>query len=97
MRNREKANVSVLEDTIAAISTPLGEGGIGIVRISGKDSIKIAEKIFKGEKPVSRLPSHRVNYGEIIDSNSGEVIDEVLLTLFLAPKSYTAEHLVEIS
>ncbi|UCG15012.1 MAG: tRNA uridine-5-carboxymethylaminomethyl(34) synthesis GTPase MnmE [Deltaproteobacteria bacterium] len=89
--------MSVLEDTIAAISTPLGEGGIGVVRISGKDSVKIAEKIFKGEKPVNQLPSHRVNYGEIVDSETGEVIDEVLLTLFLAPKSYTAEDLVEIS
>lgn len=87
----------MLEDTIAAISTPLGEGGIGVVRISGKDAIKIAERMFKGEKPVSRLPSHRVTYGEIVDSESGEVIDEVLLTLFLAPKSYTAEDLVEIS
>ena len=97
MQNREKSNVSVLEDTIAAISTPLGEGGIGIVRISGKDAIRIAGKIFKGEKSVSQLTSHRVNYGEIIDSESGEVIDEVLLTLFLAPKSYTTEDLVEIS
>ncbi|MGB7061470.1 MAG: tRNA uridine-5-carboxymethylaminomethyl(34) synthesis GTPase MnmE [Candidatus Zixiibacteriota bacterium] len=97
MQNREKANVSVLEDTIAAISTPLGEGGIGIVRISGKDSTKIAEKIFKGEKPVSQLSSHRANYGEIVDTETGDIIDEVLLTLFLAPKSYTAEDLVEIS
>ena len=97
MQSQEKTNASVLEDTIAAISTPLGEGGIGIVRISGKDSIKIAGKIFKGEKLVNQLPSHRVNYGEITDSESGEVIDEVLLTLFLAPKSYTAEDLVEIS
>ncbi len=87
----------MLEDTIAAISTPLGEGGIGIVRISGKDSIKIAEKIFRSEKPLNQLPSHRVNYGEIIDSQTGEVIDQVLLTKFLAPKSYTAEDLVEIS
>jgi tRNA modification GTPase len=97
MQSQDKDNLSVLEDTIAAISTPLGEGGIGIVRVSGKDAVKIAEKIFKGEKPVSRLVSHRVNYGEIVDSESGEVVDEVLLTLFAAPKSYTAEDLVEIS
>jgi tRNA modification GTPase len=96
MQNREKTNVSLLEDTIAAISTPLGEGGIGIVRISGKDSIRVAEKMFKGEKSLSQLPSHRVNYGEIVHSETGEVIDEVLLTLFVAPKSYTAEDLVEI-
>jgi tRNA modification GTPase len=97
MQDQGKVNLSGLEDTIAAISTALGEGGIGIVRISGKDAIKIAAKIFKGEKPVSQLPSHRVNYGEIVDSESGEAVDEVLVTLFRAPKSYTAEDLVEIS
>ena len=97
MSNTKQTSASTLDDTIAAISTPLGEGGIGIVRISGKDSIKIAEKIFKGEKPLDQLPSHRVNYGEIVDCQTEEVIDEVLLTKFLAPKSYTAEDLVEIS
>jgi tRNA modification GTPase len=93
----KKRSASTLEDTIAAISTPLGEGGIGVVRISGKDSIKIAGKIFKGEKPVDQLSSHRVSYGEIVDSETNEVVDEVLLTVFIAPKSYTAENLVEIS
>jgi tRNA modification GTPase len=97
MAKKGRNTASALEDTIAAISTPLGEGGIGIVRVSGKDSIKIAGKIFKGEKPVDRLSSHRVNYGEIVDSETDEVIDEVLLTVFVAPKSYTAENLVEIS
>jgi tRNA modification GTPase len=97
MSRTQNTGVSPFEDNIAAISTPLGEGGIGIVRISGKDSIKIADLIFKGEKPLSQLASHRVNYGEIVDSETGEVIDEVLLTLFFAPKSYTAEDLVEIN
>jgi len=86
-----------LEETIAAISTPLGEGGIGIVRISGKDALKVADKIFKGKLPPSQMPSHTVNYGEIIDQKTKEVIDEVLLVVFRAPKSYTAEDLVEIS
>ena len=97
MSKGKKTTASTLEDTIAAISTPLGEGGIGIVRISGKDSIKIAEKLFISEKPLRQIPSHRASYGEIVDSQTGEVIDEVLLTLFIAPKSYTAEDLVEIS
>ncbi|MGB8656449.1 MAG: tRNA uridine-5-carboxymethylaminomethyl(34) synthesis GTPase MnmE [Candidatus Zixiibacteriota bacterium] len=97
MQEEKETNLSTLEDTIAAISTPLGEGGIGIVRISGKDSIRIAEGIFRGENPVSRLPSHRATYGEIIDPQTGEIVDEVLLTVFRAPKSYTAEDLVEIS
>ncbi|MCK4426904.1 MAG: tRNA uridine-5-carboxymethylaminomethyl(34) synthesis GTPase MnmE, partial [candidate division Zixibacteria bacterium] len=95
-----------LDDTIAAISTPLGEGGIGIVRISGKDALKVADKIFRGKLPPSQMLSHTVNYGEIINSfrtnlqdelQTREVIDEVLLTVFRAPKSYTAENLVEIS
>jgi len=86
-----------LEETIAAISTPLGEGGIGIVRVSGKDALKVADKIFKGKLPPSQMPSHTVNYGEIIDQKTKEVIDEVLLVVFRAPKSYTAEDLVEIS
>jgi tRNA modification GTPase len=97
MARKGKDTASALEDTIAAISTPLGEGGIGVVRISGKDSIKIAGKIFKGERPVDQLSSHRVSYGEIVDSETNEVVDEVLLTVFAAPKSYTAENLVEIS
>jgi len=97
MAEEKKSNPSALDDTIVAISTPIGEGGIGIVRISGKEAIKMAEKIFKGEKPTNEIPSHRVTYGEIIDPQTGEVIDEVLLTVFRTPKSYTAEDLVEIS
>jgi len=97
MSEEKKSNLSALEDTITAISTPLGEGGIGIVRISGKDAVKIAEMIFTGEKSVTEIPSHRVTYGEIVDHQSGEIIDQVLLTVFRAPKSYTAEDLVEIS
>ncbi len=97
MSKGNTGNLSSIEDTIAAISTPLGEGGIGIVRLSGKDAVKIAEKIFKGEKPVSQISSHRVTYGEIIDPQTGDTVDEVLLTVFKAPNSYTTENLVEIS
>jgi tRNA modification GTPase len=97
MSKENKDKLSSLEDTIAAISTPLGEGGIGIVRLSGKDAIEIAWKIFRGEKPVSQIPSHRVNYGEIVDSETGEIIDEVILIVFQSPKSYTTEDLVEIN
>lgn len=97
MTNDKGENTYILDDTITAISTPLGEGGIGIVRISGKDAIKVADKIFRGKLPVSQMPSHTVHYGEIIEPKTKEVIDEVLLTVFRAPKSYTAEDLVEIS
>ena len=92
-----EAGSSGLEDTIAAISTPLGEGGIGIVRISGKDALKVADGIFTGKLAPSRMQSHTVNYGEIVDPTTKDVIDEVLLAVFRAPRSYTAEDLVEIS
>ena len=97
MAKQEKSVVSALDDTIAAISTPMGEGGIGIVRLSGKNAIEIADKMFKGEKPLSQVPSHQVSYGEIVDFHTGEVLDEVLVTVFRSPRSYTAEDLVEVS
>lgn len=86
-----------LEDTIAAISTPVGEGAIGIVRISGKDAVKIADAIFKSKK--NKLPSSfrsfTTHYGYVYDE--GIIVDETLLTLMHAPKSYTKEDMVEIS
>jgi tRNA modification GTPase len=87
------------DDTIAAISTPLGEGGIGIVRLSGKDSIEIAEKIFSPQKNKSLkdLGSYRVIYGHIKDPVTGEEIDEVLVTVMHSPYSYTREDVVEIN
>lgn len=87
------------EDTIAAVSTPPGEGGIGIVRLSGKQSIPIAERIFfspKGKRP-SLSPSHTVLYGFIKDPETGENIDEVLLTVMRAPHTYTRQDVVEIN
>ncbi len=87
----------MVEDTIAAISTPLGEGGLGIVRISGKNTLSIADRIFKGKAVPSKAPSHTANHGTIIDSKTKETIDEVLLTVMLSPKSYTTEDMVEIS
>lgn len=86
-----------LDDTICAISTPIGEGGIGIARISGKDAIPIASRLFKGKQPLSELPSHTIHYGEIIDPKTGERVDEVLLTIMRAPKTYTREDIVEIN
>ena len=87
-----------LDDTIVAISTPIGEGGIGIVRLSGKDALKIADKIFlpkNGKKP-SRFKTYTVHYGHIIDKRR-RIIDEVILTLMRSPKSYTKEDVVEIN
>jgi tRNA modification GTPase len=83
-------------DTIAAISTAPGEAGIGIVRLSGPDAVKMAEKIFHSPKG-KRLLSHRVVYGFVRDPETGADIDEVLLTVMLAPGTYTREDVVEIS
>ncbi len=85
----------MLEDTIAAISTPIGEGGLGIVRISGPRAFSIANKIFS--RKVSRLPSHTAHHGYIIDPRSKERIDEVMLSIFKKPRSFTAEDMVEIT
>ncbi len=80
------------QDTIAAISTPLGEGGIGIVRLSGNDARSIAQTIFRG-----KLSNRRLSYGHIIDPDSGEAVDEVLACYMAAPHTYTREDVVEIN
>ena len=89
----------MLTDTIAAISTPLGEGGIGIVRISGEDAIAIATKIFvpaRGGKWWDD-PGYRLFYGYVVEPGSKEVIDEVLMGVMIAPYSYTREDVVEFN
>jgi tRNA modification GTPase len=88
-----------LEDTIAAISTPPGEGGIGIVRISGRDAIRIASRIFHSPKgkDLRKVPSHTIHYGYIIDPKEGERIDEVLVSVMRAPNTYTRQDIVEIN
>jgi tRNA modification GTPase len=84
------------EETIAAISTPFGESGIGIVRISGSSAEPIARKLFKPKKDQSYFISHQFHYGEIIDIQSGKAVDEVLIVLMKSPKTYTREDIVEI-
>jgi tRNA modification GTPase len=88
-----------LEDTIAAIATPAGQGGIGIVRISGHRAVDVADAVLRlnGNKTLAQCPSHTVHHGWAIDPKSAISIDEVLVTLMRAPKSYTAEDVVEIS
>jgi tRNA modification GTPase len=83
-------------DTIAAISTSFGESGIGIVRISGPSAEEIAKKLFRPKREPRLLISHHVHYGEIIDPESGNPLDEVLIILMKAPRSYTREDIVEI-
>ena len=83
------------EDTIAAISTPLGVGGIGIVRISGPRAVEIAEGIFKGKLRPKNVRHRRMLYGRVVDGD--EEVDEVLLTVMRAPHTYTTEDVVEIN
>jgi len=111
-------SVNSLEDTIVAISTPIGEGGIGIVRMSGKDSLKIADNVFKSKngKLPSQFKTYTTHHGYVIASERSErsnlnieiasapaaprndnVVDEVILTVMKAPKSYTKEDIVEIN
>ncbi len=85
------------DDTIAAIATPPGQAGIGIVRISGPLSAGIAEKIFQPARPAMRLQSHRLYLGRLVDPSSGCMVDEVLLSYMKAPHSYTREDVVEIN
>lgn len=87
----------MLLDTIAAISTPRGEGGIGIVRISGSDSLSIADKIFRSKsgKKASELRNFSINYGHLYDGE--KLVDEVLLNIMKAPNTYTKEDIVEIN
>jgi len=79
-------------DTIAAISTPLGEGGIGIVRLSGAEALSIAKAVFRGN-----LSDRRLSYGHIIDPQTSEPVDEVLVSYMAAPHTYTREDVVEIN
>ncbi|MDO5396810.1 MAG: tRNA uridine-5-carboxymethylaminomethyl(34) synthesis GTPase MnmE [bacterium] len=85
-----------MEETIAAISTPVGSGGIAVIRVSGADAVVIADRVFKGRQPLSGAATHTIHYGFAVNS-SGERIDEVLASIMRAPNSFTREDVVEIS
>lgn len=85
------------EDTIAAIATPVGQAGIGIVRVSGSMALRIAEKVFHAGTPLNEFQSHRLYLGHLADPATGRMIDEVLLSVMKAPHSYTREDVVEIN
>ena len=84
------------EDTIAALSTPFGTGGIGVIRISGEKAFSTAAKIFKTSKAMEEIHSHTVTYGKIVDQESKDVIDEVLLLKMCKPNTFTREDVIEI-
>ncbi len=87
------------QDTICAVSTPPGEGGIGIIRVSGKNAVRLASRIFRPKSGIvdDLGKSHRLRYGHILDPSTGELVDEALFTVMRAPASYTREDVVEIN
>ena len=91
----------LVNDTIAAISTPIGESGIGIIRISGPKTLEIAQKVFRDKNlnktKINNFFSHTVHYGFVINPESGEKIDEVILVLMKRPQTYTREDTVEFN
>lgn len=84
-------------ETISSISTPVGEGAIAIVRLSGVNALEIAGKLYRGRKTLDEVDSHTINYGHIIDPDTDEVVEEVMAAVMRAPKTYTREDIVEIN
>ena len=89
----------VRQNTICAVSTPAGMGGIAVIRVSGSDSFAVCDKIFRAKhwKKLQTQPQYSVIYGNIVDTDGGDIIDDVLISVFRAPHSFTAEDTVEIS
>lgn len=83
-------------DTITAISTPMGEGAISIVRLSGPEAIAMTNKVYQG-KDLTKVDSHTINYGKVIDSSTNEIAEEVMVSVMRAPKTFTREDIVEIN
>ena len=82
------------KDTICAISTPPGVGGIAVIRVSGDDSIAITDTLWRGKR-LADAASHSVHYGSIVDAQ-GDVVDDCVAAVFRAPKSFTGENVVEL-
>jgi len=83
-------------DTISAISTPLGEGAIAIVRLSGEEAVEIANRMFKG-KDLMEVDTHTIHYGKLVDPDTDELVEEVMVSVMRAPKTFTREDIVEIN
>ena len=83
-------------DTIVALATPAGVGAISVIRVSGSESISVSDQIFRGKTKLVDCLTHTIHYGKVFDSNN-ELIDDVLISVFRNPNSYTGEDSVEIS
>ena len=90
-------NTPIVNTTICAISTPYGSGGIAVIRVSGPSAIAIVDQLFHGRKPLTQAPAYTVHYGEIRRETKGELLDQVLVSVFRAPHSFTGEDVVEIA
>ncbi|MHB8482680.1 MAG: tRNA uridine-5-carboxymethylaminomethyl(34) synthesis GTPase MnmE [Nitrospiria bacterium] len=99
MKPHGSLNTDLDEKTICAISTPLGQGGIGVIRVSGKRAFEIGDRLFHAgqKKKLQSVPTHTLHYGRIIDPRTGEVLDEVMATVMRSPRSYTREDVLELS
>ncbi|WP_341482356.1 tRNA uridine-5-carboxymethylaminomethyl(34) synthesis GTPase MnmE [Bacillus kexueae] len=86
-------------DTIAAISTPMGEGAIAIVRLTGDDAVSIADRVFRSpsKKALTDVPTHTIHYGNIVDPKTEQTVEEVMVSIMRAPKTFTREDVVEIN
>ncbi|NGQ96076.1 tRNA uridine-5-carboxymethylaminomethyl(34) synthesis GTPase MnmE [Brevibacillus sp. SYP-B805] len=84
-------------DTIAAVATPMGEGGIAVIRVSGSSSIEIVDKIYRGKNKLSTVDSHTIHYGFLFDPQTGERVEEVLVSVMRAPRTFTREDVVEVN
>ncbi len=84
-------------DTIAAVATPMGEGGVAIIRVSGPEAIEVVDKIYRGKKTLSTVDSHTINYGHLRNPQTGDLVEEVLVSVMRAPRTFTREDVVEVN
>jgi tRNA modification GTPase len=84
-------------DTIAAVATPMGEGGIAVIRVSGPEAIEVVDKIYRGKRKLSTVESHTIHYGHLYNPQTGERVEEVLVSVMRAPRTFTREDVVEVN
>lgn len=84
-------------DTIAAVATPMGEGGIAVIRVSGPEATEIVDHIFRGKQKLSTVDTHTIHYGFLHDPQTGERVEEVLVSVMRAPRTFTREDVVEVN
>ncbi|MET1374652.1 tRNA uridine-5-carboxymethylaminomethyl(34) synthesis GTPase MnmE, partial [Staphylococcus aureus] len=83
-------------DTITRISTPMGDGAIGIDQFTGPQAVEITDKFYNGKHLLNDVPSHTINYGHIIDPESKELVEDVMVSVLRPPKTLTREDIIEI-